>query len=136
MAQQVCLVIGAGESTGAAIARRFAREGFTLCVARRNGDKLQPLVGEIEAAGGVAHGFGVDARKEDQMVDLVERIESEIGPIDTPFIRETFPDLVKERPADGILNPEDIAENYWSIHKQPRSAWTHEIELRPWLEPW
>ena len=55
MAQdKVALVIGAGEATGGAIARRFAREGFTACVTRRNADKLQPLVESIEKAGGRA----------------------------------------------------------------------------------
>ena len=58
------------------------------------------------------------------------------GPIDTAFTREMFPDLVAERPADGILAPDDIAENYWLLHNQPRSAWTHEIDMRPWVEPW
>ena len=36
----------------------------------------------------------------------------------------------------GILDPEAIAENYWQLHRQPRSAWTHELDLRPWMEPW
>jgi NAD(P)-dependent dehydrogenase (short-subunit alcohol dehydrogenase family) len=58
------------------------------------------------------------------------------GPIDMPWIRENFPDLVKERPADGLLNPDDIAETYFTLHQQPRSAWTFEIDLRPWVEPW
>jgi NAD(P)-dependent dehydrogenase (short-subunit alcohol dehydrogenase family) len=46
------LVIGAGDATGGAIARRFAREGYIACVTRRNADKLQPLVEQIVAAGG------------------------------------------------------------------------------------
>ena len=57
------------------------------------------------------------------------------GPIDTPFVRERFPDLVKQRPADGLLQPDDIADTYWAIHQQKRSAWTFEADLRPWLEP-
>jgi hypothetical protein len=40
------------------------------------------------------------------------------GPIDMPWIRENFPDLVKERPADGLLNPDDIAETYFALHQQ------------------
>jgi NAD(P)-dependent dehydrogenase (short-subunit alcohol dehydrogenase family) len=58
------------------------------------------------------------------------------GPIDGRFVRETFPDLVKSRPEDGILAPDDIAENYYTLHRQRRSAWTHELDLRPWVEPW
>ena len=69
------LVIGAGDATGGAIARRFAREGFSACVVRRNGDKLAPLVADIKAAGGEAHTYGVDARKEDNMIALVADIE-------------------------------------------------------------
>jgi NAD(P)-dependent dehydrogenase (short-subunit alcohol dehydrogenase family) len=58
------------------------------------------------------------------------------GPIDMPWIRENFPDLVASRPADGLLRPDDVAESYWALHRQPRSAWTHELDLRPWVEPW
>ena len=238
---KVALVIGAGEATGGAIARRFAREGFTVCVTRRNADKLQPLVAQIEKAGGKARAFGSDARKEEQVVELVQSIERDIGPlevcvfnvggnvrfpireltvrvytkvwemaalagflvgreaakvmaprgrgtiiftgataslrggkgfaafagakhalralaqsmarelgpegvhvahvvidgaIDTPFIRETFPERYALKENAGILDPEAIAENYWQLHRQPRSAWTHELDLRPWMESW
>jgi NAD(P)-dependent dehydrogenase (short-subunit alcohol dehydrogenase family) len=60
-------VIGAGDYIGAAIARRFATEGFSIYAGRRNGDKLAPLVGEIEAAGGRATGRSLDARKEEEV---------------------------------------------------------------------
>jgi len=238
---KVALVIGAGEATGGAIARRFAREGYTACVTRRTAGKLAPLVAQIEAAGGKARAFGSDARREEQVVELVQAIEREVGPIevcvfnvggnvrfpirettarvytkvwemaalagflvgreaakvmvprargtilytgataslrggkgfaafagakhalralaqsmarelgpegihvahvvvdgaiDTPFIRDTFPERYKLKAQDGILDPEAIAENYWRLHCQPRSAWTHELDLRPWMEPW
>ena len=80
--KKVVLVIGAGDATGAAIARRFAREGYVACVTRRSADKLQPLVEEIRAAGGEAHGFASDARKEEEVAALVEGIERDIGPIE------------------------------------------------------
>ena len=80
--KKAVLVIGAGDATGGAIARRFAREGYVACVTRRNADKLQPLLDEIRAAGGEAHGFASDARKEEDVAALVEQIESEIGPIE------------------------------------------------------
>jgi NAD(P)-dependent dehydrogenase (short-subunit alcohol dehydrogenase family) len=238
---KVALVVGAGESTGGAIARRFAREGYTACVTRRTVGKLAPLVAQIEAAGGRARAFGSDARREEQVVELVQAIERDVGPIevcafnvggnvrfpirdttarvytkvwemaalagflvgrevakvmvprrrgtilytgataslrggkgfaafagakhalralaqsmarelgpegihvahvvvdgaiDTPFIRDTFPERYKLKEQDGILDPEAIAENYWRLHCQPRSAWTHELDLRPWMEPW
>ncbi len=239
--KKAILVIGAGDATGGAIARRFAREGYIACVTRRHADKLEPLVNQITAEGGQAHGFGSDARKEDQMIELVNQIESTIAPIevavfniganvqfsitdttarvyskvwemacfagflmgretarvmlprergtiiftgataslrgranyaafagakhglralaqsmarelwpkgihvahpiidgaiDTEFIRETFPQRYALKDQDGIVDPESIAEAYWQIHQQPRNAWTHETELRPWMEPW
>ncbi len=235
------LVVGAGEATGAAIARRFAREGFTACVARRSADKLAPLVAEIEAAGGRARAFGCDARREDEVQALVRTVEDEVGPIevavfnvganvpcsileetarkyvkiwelaclagflvgrevalrmvargrgtilftgataslrgganfaafagakhglralaqsmarelgprgihvghvvvdgaiDTAFIRDNFPERYALKAQDGILNPDHIAENYWQLHRQPRDAWTFELDLRPWCEKW
>ena len=238
----VALVVGAGDATGAALARRFARAGLIAVAARRHGDKLAPLVAEIEAAGGRAHGFSLDARKEDQVVPFIARIEREVGPIevavyniganvnfpitettarvytkvwemacfgaflvgrevsrhmiprasgtiiftgatasvmgrtgfaafagakfakralaqsmarelgpqgvhvahviidgpiDTAFVRDRMRHLVEVRDyADNLLAPEAIAESYYAIHTQPRSAWTHELDLRPWAEPW
>jgi NAD(P)-dependent dehydrogenase (short-subunit alcohol dehydrogenase family) len=58
------------------------------------------------------------------------------GSIDTPFIAENFPERYATKSEDGILSPDAIAENYWSLHRQPRSAWTHELDLRPWAETW
>ena len=239
--QRAVLVVGAGDATGGAIARRFAREGFIACVTRRSADKLEPLVERIRAEGGQAHGFGSDARKEDEVVALVQRIEREIAPIevavfniganvrfpvvettervyrkvwemaalagflvgrevakamlprgrgtivftgatasvrggagfsafagakhalralaqsmarelgpqgihvahsiidgaiDTAFIAENFPERYKLKASDGILDPEAIAEAYWQLHRQHRSAWTQELDLRPWTETW
>lgn len=80
--KKVVLVVGAGDATGGAIAKRFAREGLVACVTRRSADKLQPLVDTINASGGEAHGFACDARKEEEVVALIEQIESQIGPIE------------------------------------------------------
>ena len=79
----VALIVGAGDFIGSAIARRYATEGYAVCMGRRNGDKLAPIVEEITKAGGEAHGFSLDAREEDQVVDVFDRIESDIGPLDT-----------------------------------------------------
>jgi len=57
------------------------------------------------------------------------------GAIDTPFIRDNFPERYQLKDQAGILDPEAIAENYWHLHLQARSAWTHELDLRPWMEP-
>jgi NAD(P)-dependent dehydrogenase (short-subunit alcohol dehydrogenase family) len=236
---KAALVIGAGDATGGAIARRFAREGFIACVTRRNADKLQPLVDRIKSEGGQAHGFGSDARDEAQIAELVATIERDIAPIevavfniganvrftitettervyrkvwemgalagflmgrevakvmvprgrgtivftgatsslrgsagfaafagakhalralaqsmarelgpqgihvahvvidgaiDTEFIRANFPERYALKDRDGILSPDAIADNYWLLHQQHRSAWTHELDLRPWIE--
>ena len=237
----VCCVIGAGDATGSAIARRFAREGYTVCVARRNQEALQPLVQQIHDQGGRAMAFALDARREDQVASLFNRIEAEVGPIevvvfnvggnvrfpilettaqkyfkvwemcamagflagreaarvmlprgrgtvlftgatasvrgaagfaafaggkaalralaqsmarelgpqgvhvahviidgliDTAFAHEHFAQRVADAGPDGILNPDHIAEAYWWLHKQPRDAWTFELDLRPSVEQW
>ncbi len=235
------LVVGAGDATGGAIARRFAREGYVACVVRRHEEQLAPLVAAIEGAGGRARAFGVDARKEEQIEALYDRIEREIAPvevavfniganvnfpirdttarvfskvwemacfagfltgreaakrmvprgrgsifftgatasmrgrsgfaafasakaalralaqsmarelgpqgihvahlvidaaIDTAWIRANFPERAALKDQQGIVAPDSIAETYWQIHCQPRDAWTHETELRPWIESW
>ena len=58
------------------------------------------------------------------------------GAIDTEFIRTNFPQRYALKDQQGILSPESIAQAYLTIHQQPRDAWTHETELRPWMESW
>ncbi|MES1939436.1 short-chain dehydrogenase [Salinisphaera sp. T5B8] len=237
--RRAMLVVGAGDATGGAIARRFAAEGYVACVARRSAARLEPLVAQIEADGGRARAFGCDAREEDQVVAMVDTIENEVGPlevavfniggnvhfgitettarvyhkvwlmsafagfltgreaarmmrerergtiiftgatasirggagfsafsgakfalrslaqsmarelgpqgihvahtiidgaIDTDFIRENFPQRYALKNKAGILDPRHIADAYWQLHCQPRDAWTHELDLRPWME--
>jgi len=83
MPQPVCLILGAGAGIGGNVAKRFAREGYHACLARRS-DKagLDKLVAEIEAAGGSATGFIVNAVEEGSIEQLVEHIESNVGPIE------------------------------------------------------
>lgn len=238
-----CLVIGAGDDTGSAIAHAFAEKGLTACVVRRphHIDKLERLVADIKAKGGDARAFGLDAREENEMADLVKTVEAEVGPIevavfniganvqfgirettsrvyrkvwemaafagflmgrevtgpmkergrgtilftgataslrggkvysafagakfalralaqsmarelgpqnihvahvivdgmiDSNFIRENVPGVDQMRQEDRILSPAAIAQNYVMLHEQPRSAWTHELDLRPWAETW
>lgn len=239
--KQVAVVIGAGDALGGAIAKRFAREGFVVCVTRRNQTSLAPLKEQIELSGGTCHAFGCDAREEEQTIALFADIESRIGPIsvcvfniggnvrfkitemtsrvyrkvwemcafagflagreaakvmqtrsygtiiftgatasvrggsgfaafaggkhalralsqsmarelgpegihvahvlidgaiDTAFIQTNFPERYAMKDQAGILNPDHIADNYWMLHQQPRDAWTHELDLRPWSEKW
>lgn len=238
-----CLVVGAGDGVGGAIARAFAAEGLEVCLTRRarNLDQLEELAASIRSSGGKAHAYGVDARVEEEMVALVDRIEAEVGPlevvvfniganvrfdltettsrvfqkvwemacfagfltareaaramiprgkgtilftgatasirgrqgfsafssakhglraiaqsaarelgpkgihvahvvvdgaIDGVFARTNIPDREERLDRDAILKPEEIAANYVWLHKQQRSAWTHELDLRPWAEAW
>jgi len=233
------LVVGAGDATGGAIARRFAREGYAAVCTRREVASLDPLLAKIRADGGEAHGFGSDARVEEEVVKLFETIERDIAPlevlvfniganvnfpirettervyrkvwqmgalagflagreaakvmvprgrgtiiftgatasmrggsgfsafagakfalralaqsmarelgpagvhvahtiidgtIDTEWIAKNFPQRHALKDQDGILNPDHIADAYWMLHAQPRDAWTHELDLRPWME--
>jgi hypothetical protein len=230
-------VVGAGDYIGAAIARRFAREGYLVHAGRRNGEKLAPLVAEIEAAGGRCVGRSLDARQEDDvaafmreadaaaplevaifniganvnfpLLDTTERVfrkvwelacyagfltgreaarmmlprgagsifftgatasmrggkgyaafasakfglravaqsmARELGPqgihvahlvidagVDTAWVRER----IGGRGGDRLLmDPASIGEAYWSLHQQPRDAWTHELDVRPFSETW
>lgn len=237
----VALVIGAGDATGGAIARRFARDGYSACVTRREKEHLSALVDQIVQEGGRAHGFGSDARDEAQVIELFDTIERDVGPvevavfniganvrfpitettvrvytkvwemcalggflmgreaarrmlprgrgtilftgataslrgaagfsafaggkhalralaqsmarelgpqgihvahvvidgaIDTAFIRDNFPQAYALKDQGGILSPDHIADMYAMLHSQPRDAWTHELDLRPWTEKW
>ena len=238
-----CLVIGAGDGLGGAIARAFAAEGLEVCITRRprHLDELQALAQSIRADGGKAHAYGVDARSEEEMAALFATIERDVAPlevvvfniganvrfgiretttrvftkvwemacfagflagreaatvmvprgrgtilftgatasvrgrdgfaafaaakhglravaqsmarelgpqgvhvahvvidgaIDGVFTRENRQDVDGLLARDEILKPEDIAQSFVGIHRQPRSAWTHEMDLRPWSEKW
>ena len=238
-----CLVIGAGDGVGGAIARAFAGDGYEVVITRRarHLDQLESLAAEIRAKGGKAHALGVDARSEEETIALFDRIEREIAPlevvvfniganvrfgvvettarvftkvwemacfagflagreaarvmvargrgtilftgatasvrgregfsafaaakaglravaqslarelgpkgihvahvicdgsIDGVFSRQTIPDLDRRLAENRVLKPADIAESYLALHHQKPSAWTHELDLRPWSETW
>lgn len=235
------IIIGAGDATGGAVAAAFARDGLVAVPVRRTAAGLEPLAQRIASEGGHCLPIGGDARDEDQMIALFDRVERKIGPvevlvfniganspmgiveetvrryrkiwemcalagfitareaarrmaprgrgtiiftgataslrgsagfagfsggkfalrslaqamarelgpkgihvahsiidgaIDTEFIRSNFPERYALKEDAGILDPEAIAAEYVRLHHQPRSAWTHELDLRPWLERW
>lgn len=241
MARGAVLIVGAGDAIGSAIARAFARAGYPVCAARRNAEKLEPLVQELGAAGHTAHAYALDARREEAVEDLFRRIEEEVGElaavvfnvganvpmgiletdsrkffkiwemacfagflcgreaarrmvprgrgtiiftgatasvrgaagfaafasakhglralaqsmarelgpgnihvahvvidaaVDTAWINDNFPDAAALKARDGLVNPDDLAQNYLMLHEQPRNAWTFELDLRPWMEKW
>ena len=78
----VVVLVGAGDAIGAAVARRFARGGYKVCVARREAAKSQDLVDEMKAEGHEIHAISVDARQEADVQAMFARIEKEIGPIE------------------------------------------------------
>jgi NAD(P)-dependent dehydrogenase (short-subunit alcohol dehydrogenase family) len=80
--EKVALLVGAGDAIGAAVAKRFAEGGFTVCIARREGDKSRQLGDELKAAGHTFHALSVDARKEEDVRQLFAGVEKEIGPIE------------------------------------------------------
>ena len=124
--------------TGREVARRM--------VSRKHGTML--FTGATASVRG-SNGFSAFAGGKHALRALAESMAKELmpknihvahviidGPIDTEWTRLRFPDMVKERPSDGLLHPDDIAETYWAIHSQKRSAWTFETDVRPWVEPW
>lgn len=54
--------------------------------------------------------------------------------IDGQIAAEARREMAAQRGPSSLLSPDAIAENYWNLHMQPRDAWTHELDLRPWVE--
>ncbi|HEY2775888.1 MAG TPA: SDR family NAD(P)-dependent oxidoreductase [Candidatus Binatia bacterium] len=233
--------VGPARGLGAAIARRFAREGFRVVVIGRSSEKLATAVAEIRAAGGVVHevvgdvtdeelvrsaiaaadaaeaplevavfnaggnwpmgflamdreflegmwrtgalggfffakaalermlprgrgtllltgasaslrgraNFGGFAQAKAALRALAQSAAREFGPqgihvghvivdgmIDGDRVNTFLPHAKAEKGADGMLDPDAIADSFWMLHCQQRSAWTHEIDVRPWTESW
>ena len=81
-AQKVAILVGAGDAIGAAVAQRFAKGGYTVCICRRDAAKSQKLVDELTSSGLKIHAFSVDARREAEVQALFAKVEKEIGPIE------------------------------------------------------
>lgn len=77
---RVGVVVGAGDALGGAIARRFARGGYAMAIARRSAERLTGLAEQITAQGGTALPLAVDARREEQVVEMFARVVAELGP--------------------------------------------------------
>ena len=78
----VAILVGAGDAIGAAVARRFAEGGYTVCICRREAARSQGLVDELKAKGHSIHAFSVDARQEAEVQKLFAEVEQSIGPIE------------------------------------------------------
>lgn len=128
----------AGFLTGREVARRMTERGrgtmlFTGATASmRGGSGFSAFAGGKHALRALAQSMARELMPRNIHVAHVV-ID---GPIDTAWTRERMGDKVAERPEDGLLQPADIAETYWALHAQKRSAWTFEVDVRPWVEPW
>jgi NAD(P)-dependent dehydrogenase (short-subunit alcohol dehydrogenase family) len=89
-----------------------------------------PLAGAKHALRAMAHSM---ARELGPLGVHVAHVRID-GAINTTFIRGNFPQRYALKKQDGILNPDPVADPYWMLHLQPRDAWTHERDLRPWIE--
>jgi NAD(P)-dependent dehydrogenase (short-subunit alcohol dehydrogenase family) len=122
----------------------MGREAARVMTPRGRGTIL--FTGATSSLRGSA-GFAAFAGAKHALRALAQSMARELGPkgvhvahividgaIDTAFIKENFPERYALKEQDGILDPDAIAENYWLLHQQQRSAWTHELDLRPWIE--
>jgi NAD(P)-dependent dehydrogenase (short-subunit alcohol dehydrogenase family) len=122
----------------------MAREAARRMVPRGRGSIL--FTGATASVRG-SGGFAAFAGGKHALRALAQSCARELGPkgihvghivvdgaIDTEFIRSQFPERYALKAEDGILNPDHIAANYVMLHHQPRDAWTHELDLRPWGE--
>ena len=79
----VCLVFGAGAGIGGTVAAKFAEEGYHSFLCRRSDQEgLDKLIGDIEASGGSASGQLLNAIEEDAIEEVINKVESEVGPIE------------------------------------------------------
>src|SRR5882672_5604672 len=78
----IAILVGAGDAIGAAVARRFATGGYTVCICRRDAARSQGLIDELKAADHDAHAFSIDARQEAEVQSLFASVEKDIGPIE------------------------------------------------------
>lgn len=121
-----------------------AREAARHMIRKRRGTIL--FTGATASLRG-ANGFGAFACAKSGLRALAQSMARELGPegihvanvivdgpVDMPAIHKLFPALAASLPADGMISPADIAGAYLWLHRQPRSAWTFELDLRPWAE--
>ena len=120
-------VIGAGDFIGAAIGKKFAAEGFTVFVGRRNGEKLAPLIAQIEATGGSIFGRSLEARNEQEVTAFLQEAETH-APLEVCIFTAFDP--------NRLMRPDAVAEAYWQLFQQSRDAWSFEHEIRPFGEKW
>jgi len=81
MADQTCVVVGAGPGLGSALAQRFAEGGYNLALIARNAERMAPLVKALEAKKVKAKAYALDASDEGKMRDAFAAAEREVGPI-------------------------------------------------------
>ena len=122
----------------------FGREAARRMVPRGKGTIL--FTGATASMRGSAH-FAAFAAAKGALRQVAQSMARELGPrnihvahvvidgmIDNAAVRARFPERAKDMPPEGMLATDAIAEMFYQIHCQPRSAWTFEADLRPWAE--
>ncbi|GAB5489684.1 MAG: hypothetical protein Pars2KO_32540 [Parasphingorhabdus sp.] len=125
---------------GGALARRFAAEKHHVLVAGRTLEKIQETADAINTAGGSAKAA---------LRNLAQALAREYGPqgirvghvvidgaVNGDNVRGRFGEYLEMLGEDGSLNPDAITEAFLTLHLQTRSAWTHELDIRPFKENW
>lgn len=109
--KQVVLIVGAGDAIGSAIARAFAEKGYTVCMARRNQAPVSAFAEQLRNEGFEAHGFALDARKEEQVEQLFDTIEQQIGELDAVVfnVGANVPMSVLDTPANKFFKIWEMA---------------------------
>lgn len=59
-----------------------------------------------------------------------------MGVINGKRVRALAPQYIEELGESGSINPDEMAEAFWQVHVQPKSTWTHELDVRPFKEKW
>jgi len=137
MTQETALIVGVGPGLGAALARRFARCGMKVAMVARSPDKLASLAAELA---GTARAYACDAADEHAVTKLFADVAQDFSAhvahviIDGQIASDRPGRSVAERGEDAVLDPDAIAETYYQLHLQPPSAWTLELDLRPYVE--
>jgi NAD(P)-dependent dehydrogenase (short-subunit alcohol dehydrogenase family) len=124
----------------------FAKAALQAMLPRQRGSLL--FTGATASLRGRAN-FGGFASAKAALRALAQSAAREFGPqgihvahvvvegaIDGDRINTFLPCLKDQRGADGLLDPDAIADAFWALHQQQRSAWTHELDVRPWSESW
>src|SRR5439155_1664920 len=140
MTMETAVIAGVGPGLGSSLARAFAREGYAVALISRRSESSEPVAEQIRSAGGEAIIIPADVTQRQAVLKSVERASAELGPITalaynaSGYGRGAFLEIEPQRSVESVIPPDAIAAAVIHTLKQPRNAWTHEIDVRPYLE--